>query len=189
MRCTQIRTGRSDLRAFTLVELLLALVICSLVTAGVVAMMVAVSYGTSSSRDLRGLVVKSRTIDARLSAAVRGSRSVLASGTDFLILWTADNNADDTTDNAEVRLIERDPATDELNSYYDTAAAGVYVNATTFRNAAKSSYTYQRWGTGVNAITFVPDVAPPGTKLVSYDFTLENAEVSETVVGAAAVRN
>ncbi|MHC4093023.1 MAG: prepilin-type N-terminal cleavage/methylation domain-containing protein [Planctomycetota bacterium] len=189
MGCTAIKTFRCRASSFTLVELLLALAISALVTASVAAMMVAVSYGTSSSRDLRSLLVKSSTIDARLSAAVRGSRSILASGSDFLILWTADADDDDTTDNAEVRLIERDPTTDELNTYYDTGAAGDYSDATAFRTAAKASYAYQRWGTGLTAISFVLDAAPPGTGLVSYDLTLASAEVSETVVGAAAIRN
>ena len=189
MTRTPLGTRRRCSCGFTLVELLLALMISALVTAGVASMMVAVSYGTSSSHDLRVLVVKSRTIDARLAAAIRGSQAVLAADTDFLILWMVDTDDDAATDNAEVRLIERDPATNEFNTYYDSGAGGDYVDAAAFRAAAKASYPLERWGTGVTAIAFVPNAAPPAARLVSYEFTLASAEVSETVVGAAAVRN
>ena len=183
------RRSRPGPSGFTLVELLIALVVSSLAAAGVTAMLVAVSYGTSSSNDLRSLVVKSKTIDARLGASVRGCRQVLASGSDFLLVWVADADADDVTDNAEVRLIERDAATDELNSYYDGAAAGDYVDAATFRTLALGSFTPQPWATGVTGLTFVLDLPAPGTRLVSYTMTLESEDVSETVVGAVATRN
>ena len=174
---------------FTLVELLIGLVISGLVAAGVTAMLVAVSYGTSSSHDLRTLVVKSKTIDARLGASIRNCRQVLATGSDFLLLWVADADEDDVTDNAEIRLIDRDAATDMLNSYYDDTAAGAYVDAATFRTLALGSFTPQPWGTGVTGLSFVPDTPAPGTKLVSYTMTLEIEDVSETVVGAVATRN
>ena len=79
-------SGRPRGRGFTLVELLISMIVCSLVAAGVATMMVTVSYGTSTSRDLRGLVVKSQVVDARLAAAIRGSRSVLAVGADYLLI-------------------------------------------------------------------------------------------------------
>lgn len=183
------RRSRLGPSGFTLVELLIALVVSGLVAAGVTAMLVAVSYGTSSSHDLRTLVVKSKTIDARLGASIRVCRQVLASGSDFLLLWVADADEDDVTDNAEVRLIDRDAATDMLNSYYDDTAAGAYVDAATFRALALGSFTPQPWGTGVTGLSFVLDIPARGTNLVSYTMTLESEDVSETVVGAVAMRN
>ncbi len=185
----QSHTARARRKGLTLIELLLAVTITGLIGGGVVAMMVAVAYGTSSSRDLRSLVVKSATIDGRLGAAIRSSRQVLAVGTDYCILWAADDDDDSATDNAEVRLIERDPTTDELNSYANAGAAGGYVNAATFRSAAKASYPVELWGTGVTAVSFATDAAPPATALVSYSFTLQDADLPESVVGAAALRN
>ncbi|MCP4247270.1 MAG: hypothetical protein GY778_09505, partial [bacterium] len=87
--CPRRQPTRTRRNGLTLVELLLAVMISALIGGGVVAMLVAVAYGTSSSRDLRAIVVKSATIDGRLGAAIRRSRQVLAVGTDYCILWTA----------------------------------------------------------------------------------------------------
>ncbi len=177
---------RRPRRGFTIVELLLALAITGLVSATAAAMLMAVSYGTSSKRDLRSVVVKSRVIDARIASAIRGSRAILETSTDYLILWTTDTDSDGTSDNAEVRLIERDSANDELTSYYDTGVAGDYVDAATFRAAAKSSYASDLWGTGLTAMQFARD--PVTTTLVSYQLTLTAGDLSEAVVGAASAR-
>ncbi|MCP4246332.1 MAG: hypothetical protein GY778_04715, partial [bacterium] len=96
---------------------------------------------------------------------------------------------DSTADNAEVQLIERDTTDDELDSYTNTGAVGDYVDAATFRTAAKASYPAELWGTGVTALAFATDAAPPATTLISYSFTLQDADLPETVVGAAALRN
>jgi len=184
-RVASRRTGRG----FTLVELLIALVVSAMVTAGVAAMVSAVSYGTSSNRDLRVLLVRGEVIDSRISEAVRECRSILAGGTDFLVLWVEDTDDDDITDNAEVRLIERDPATNVVNNYRNTSASGDYVDAATFRTAALTSYTPQAWTTGVTAISFVLDATPPNAKLTTYNITLEDRDQSETLIGVAATRN
>ena len=176
-------------RGFTLVELLIALVVSAMVTAGVAAMVSAVSYGTSSNRDLRVLLVRAEVIDSRISEAVRECNSILAGGTDFLVLWVEDTDDDDTTDNAEVRLIERDPATNVVNNYRNTGVSGEYTDAATFRTTALASYTPQPWTTGVTAISFVLDATPPNAKLATYNITLQDRDLSETVIGVAATRN
>ncbi len=198
-------------RAFTLVELLLALAITGLVAASVAAMLVAVSYGTSSERDLRGVVVKGTVIDARISSAIRGSRAILETGTNYLVLWTADTNPNGTTaapDLSEIRLIERDAGSNELKSYkfpeswtqaqIDAAdvayqltdnGAGFFQTETA---AAKTAGSFQPtlWGTGVTSIVFELDGADPvTTTLVSYQLTLSAGDLSETVVGAASARH
>lgn len=199
----RIRRRRRD--AFTLVELLLALTISALVSAGVAAMMVAVSYGSSSDRDMRGLLVKSRTIDARINAAIRSSRTILETGTDYLVLWMADTRQNDAPNLSEIRLIERN-GSDELNSYKadfpdgwseeqieaaDTQyqVSDDFLAATT---AAKATgyFPASLWATDVTAIEFVLDTADPTTtKLASYRVTLQDGDMTETAIGAASLRS
>ena len=178
---------RHPARAFTMVEVLLALAITGLVSAAVAAMLVATSYGTSSEHDLRGVVVKGEILDARLSAAIRSSRTILETGTDYVVLWLGDVNTNGTADAAdrwEVRLIEFDSGNERLNNYYDGGASGAYVDVDTFRGLV----TPATWATGVTTISFVPDTAAPNTRLVSYRLTLQAGSLSETVVGAASLR-
>ena len=171
-------------RAFTIVEVLLALAITGLVSAAVAAMLVATSYGTSSEHDLHGVVVKSEVVGARLGAAIRSSREVHESGTGYVLLWTTDANTNGTADRAEIRLIDFDSGNGRLNNHYDDGASGAYVDVSTFRGVI----TPEVWATGVTAASFATDAAAPNTRLVSYRLTLQAGNSSETVVGAASPR-
>ena len=193
-----------------MVELMLAVAITGMVSVAVAAMLMAVSYGTSSDRDLRGVVVKARVTGGRIDSAIRGSRAILETGSDYLVLWTGDTNpngTDDAPDLAEIRLIERDSGTNQLSSYefpdswtqvqIDAANAsyalagnppGFFQSAT---SAAKTAGSFQPtlWTSGVTAIQFALDGADPvTTSLVSYRVTLTAGNLSETVVGAASAR-
>jgi hypothetical protein len=193
-----------------MVELLLALTITALIAAAVTAMLVATAYGTSSERDLRGAVTRGKLVGARLNAAVRSSRAVLETGTDYLVLWMGDINTNatpDAPDLSEIRLIERDGAGDELNSYKfpdswtqaqidaaDVSYAltgnppGFFQSAAATAKAA-GSFVATRWGSQVTSILFDLDGADPSTTtLVSYQFTVGAGELSETVIGAASLR-
>lgn len=197
-------------RAFTMVELLLALAITGLVSASVAAMLMAVSYGTSSDRDLRTVVVNTKVIDARISSAIRSSRAILETGTDYLVLWSDDTNPNGTADApdlSEIRLIERDSGSDELNSYkfpdswtqaqIDAAnesyqlsgnPAGFFLTETT---QAKTAGYFQPtlWGSGITAIQFqLDDTDPATTSMASYRLTLSAGDLTDTVVGAASAR-
>jgi len=197
-------------RAFTLVELLLALAITGLVSAAVAGMLVAVSYGTSSKRDLRTMIVKSRVIDARLASAIRTSRAILETGTDYLVLWTGDVNPNGTAnapDLSEIRLVERDGAADTLSCYefpsswnqaqIDAAdaayqltgnPAGFFQAATTAAKTA-GAFVPTLWGSGVTAISFTLDGTDPSdTTLATYQLTLSAGDLSETVVGSTSAR-
>jgi len=174
-------------RGFTLVELLIALMVSALVTAGVTAMLVSVSYGTSSNHDMRGLVVKGQVLDARLTAAIRSCHQVVSVGTSppSVLLWVRDGNDNDVQDNAELQLVEFNSATQQLNSRFDSAAAGAYVNLSTLRGLVSAEI----WGTGITACSFQLVSGGSGQDLVRYSLTLADGDMSEPIRGAAAVRN
>ena len=78
--------ARRKRRGFTTVELMMATVGVSLMAVGISSMLTVVAYGTTSSRDLRSLVVKQKAVSARINAAVRGSKMVLDSGLGLMVL-------------------------------------------------------------------------------------------------------
>lgn len=197
-------------QAFTIVELVLALAIAGLVSASAAGMLMAVSYGTSSKRDLRSAVVKSQVVDNRIASAIRGSRAILETGIDYLVLWTGDtdaNGAANAPDLAEMRLIERDSATHTLKAYqFPDSWTQVQIDAAnityaltgnpggfflTVTTAAKTAGSFQPtlWGSGVTSISFVLDDPDPSlTRLASYRLVIASGDLSETVVGSASVR-
>jgi hypothetical protein len=193
-----------------MVELVLALAVTGLASAAVAAMLTAVSYGTSTKRDLRNVVVKSRVIDTRIASAIRASQAILEAGTNYLVLWMGDTNSNGTADApdlSEIRLIERNDADNRLSSYgfpdswtqaqIDAADVaypltgnppGFFQSATA---AAKMAGSFQPtlWGSDIIALDFGLDgTDPANTALASYRLTLGAGDLSESVVSSASVR-
>lgn len=111
------QSARASRRGFTTVELLLATVGISFIAIGISSMLTVVAYGTTSSRDMRSLVVKQKASSARLTAAIRGSRMVLEMGDDYFVLWTHDDNENEQPDFSEIRLVEYDADNEQILSY------------------------------------------------------------------------
>ncbi len=190
---------RARHRGLSLPELILALAGMGLVALGVGSIVNAAAYGTSSARDLRGVVVKEKTLTSRLGGAIRSSRRVLQQGADYLVLWKFDTNSSDAPDLSEVQMIDR-TVTGDLVSYAAPldllpGADVAYELTTDFRttlNAIKgtSDFPSSRWGTGVTAMALTLDAATAQeASLVSYRLTLAAGTQQTIAVGAAAPRN
>ena len=191
-------TQRVRQHGLTFVELLMALAITGLIGAAIAAMLSAVSYGTSSSHDLRSLVVRNKTLGTRITAAVRQAAQVLDAGDGYLVLWAGDFNASGAPDLLELQRIELDTATDELVSYTpDPAATDVaYDLATDDFDAITTALidsgdlVDQLWGTDVTAWTITLDAADPlNATLVSFQLTLSAGGPSDTSVNAVSLRD
>tara|TARA_Y100001954_G_C15676192_1_gene535316 strand:+ start:174 stop:947 length:774 start_codon:yes stop_codon:yes gene_type:complete len=108
---------RTRQHGFTLVELMMATVGVSLMAIGITSMLTVVAYGTTSSRDLRSLVVKQKAVSARINAAVRGSKMVLESGLGYTVLWIHDDDEDGLPSLSEIRLVELNQTSRQIVSY------------------------------------------------------------------------
>lgn len=181
--------SNNNLRAFTLVELLITLTVSAVIAATVITMLSATAHGSDSSRTMRELLVRGRVIDGRLRSAIRGSVEVIDHSDDYLVLWTGDTNGDDAKQNDEAQLIERDPSTYELTSYANSADTNGFTTAAAFRSNAKASYPSQRWASGVTT-TVIDATNPPagGAAMVSYRVMIERESATEVIVGAEALR-
>ncbi len=188
------RTSRLGL---TLVEMLMALAITGLIGAAIASMLTAVTYGTSSSRDIRSLVVKNKTLSARITAAVRGSAQLLDAADGYVVLWTKDINGSGVPDLLELQRIELDVATDELTSYTpDPSATDVaYLmtddfEAITTALIGSGDLVGGLWATGVAQWPITLDAADPlDAELVSFQLTLDAGLLSDTSVNAVSLRD
>jgi hypothetical protein len=176
-----------------LTEVLLALTVTALVGLAVVTMLSAASYGSTSRAGMRDVLVLSRTTAARIGLSVRTALDVVgvdAVNGDYIVLWLHDSNEDGIRQYDELELIERDAVTNELRSYTSASDATEFTTLAAFRATALASFTPERWATGITEVDFVLlaplDVEAP---LVSWRLTATRDEVSETAVGAVAVRN
>lgn len=175
----------------------MALAITGLIGAAIASMLSAVTYGTSSNRDIRSLVVKNKTLSTRITAAVRQSAQLLDAGSGYIVLWTEDLNDNGAPDLLELQRIERDVVTDELASYtpdpsvtdveYDIATAD--FDAITTARIASDDLIGELWATGVTAWAVTVDNADPlEATLVSFQLTLSAGGMSDTSVNAVSLR-
>jgi type II secretory pathway pseudopilin PulG len=202
-RRARFAARRRRARGFTLLELILALGGTALVAAAITAMLVSVSYGTSSTQDVRSLAVKQKTLGGRFAAAVRSSRTVLATGSDYLVLWIADTRENDAPNLSELRRIERtggneiwcysaDPSLSDPN---DPNGDTEYTldqdfDAITSALAGGGSFPGELWATGVTAMTIGLDEATAqSAAMVGYQFTVQAEVLEDSGVGVASLRN
>jgi len=184
-------------RGFTLVELMMALAITALIGAAVTAMMFGVSHGTNESKDVRGLALRCKAINARLSACIRTARAVLDADDDRLILWTGDANDNGLPDLSEVHRIARDTDTGDLTSYtfaddgtdVEHQLGDDFDTATT--NAIDSGdMTGAVWAQAVSGFDItLDDSTAQSADLVSFRLTLVAGNLSDVTINAAALRN
>lgn len=189
---------RARHRGLTLVEMLMALAITGLIGAAIAAMLSAVSYGTSSTRDIRSLVVKNKTLGARITAAVRQSAQLLDAGDGYVVLWMSDRNASGAPDLLELQRIELDSGTDELTSYTPDPSAidAAYdidtddFDAITTALIGSGDLMGELWATDVTAWTVGTDTADPlDATLVSFRLTLAAGGLADTSVNAVSLRD
>ena len=197
---------RRRFRGLTLVELMLALGLTGIIGTAVAAMLVSVSYGTSSRTDMRRVLVKHKMLATRLAASVRGSRQVLDAGDGWLMLWTTDADGNEQPNVSELQYVELDAETNALRSHraefpggwtqdqvdaadtaYDTSADWASVAESL---AEQTYFAGALWATGISDLTITLDSDQPATaRLVNFRVTVDAGDLSETAVSSAALRN
>jgi len=189
----------------TLLELLLTLAITSMVGAAVAAMLSAVSYGTSSGKDMRSLVVRNKIISTRFTASIRNASMVLESGSGYMVLWLGDSDGSGTPQLGEIQYIEYDTANTRMRSYQAdwTGLNEAQIAAVNAEYALDANFKTST--TGVRGQTYFPaevwmnqvtswnvtvnNADEQIADLVSFRFGLTNGEQTDELIGAAALRN
>jgi len=101
-------------RAFTLVEVAVALALSGLV--GVASLMMLSSLGsvTNAKYNTRVALVKDQVATLRLGSLLRSATMVLAASSDRIVLWTHDANSDGAPNLSELRLLRYDATSREV---------------------------------------------------------------------------
>lgn len=192
----------------TIIELLMATMIISLVTAAVAGMMMVVSTGTQDSGNVMDVVVRHKTLSARLGAEVRDAQAILVTDNASLLLWHEDANGDDAVNLSELRWITLDADAKELyclrvafpDHYTQEQIEAVdraYLQGEDLVDLfgkldVAGLVESSLWAQAVKAITFdAPQPLVGKRKLVVYDLTLEHGDpvIENDGVGAIALRN
>lgn len=197
MKSTRRTIRYAAVRGLTLLELLLALAGTAVVGSAVAMMLTGVAYGTTADKDMRALITRQMSLRARLEAEIRESLIVLDAGSDYLILWSGDDDEDGLPSKAEIQVIEYDPVMDRVMRYapaplitdesYDLAAD---FRTTTNSYKGDTSFPAERWAERINSFAVSLDhLDPQSAKLISFRFGMSGGEVPYTGIGAASIRN
>ena len=202
---TKTITRRRRRAGMTLVELLLTLTSTALIGAAIAAMLSAVSYGTSSNKDMRSLVVRNKIVNARFSAALREAHMVLEAGNNYICLWRVDTDESETPNLGEIQWIELDTDNDRIQSFQadfsgmsqaeiDAAnrefALAADFDAATAGDRGTDLFPAEVWAGSIGRWTVtLNDPTDQQASLASYRFVLEHDDMSDTMIGAAALRN
>lgn len=191
----------------TMVELMMALSVFSVIGLATGMMLNATASATSASTDGRQVSVQRTLIGSRIETAVRASTKFLAAGDGHLVLWVADTRTNEAPNLSELRRIDFDAQTGELNSYVAqfpenwtadqiAAADTEYDPASDFAavtTALKESALFvpTTWSTRVTGLDFtLKGNTPQSARLAMYELTLDGhvSGASTTSYGAAALR-
>ncbi|MHC4908276.1 MAG: prepilin-type N-terminal cleavage/methylation domain-containing protein [Planctomycetota bacterium] len=97
--------GRRAHRGLTLLELVLALIITSVIAMGTTAMMAAVTSGVIDNRDQRSVMVRANAAQSRLAAYISPSLCILGSVDGVITLWFQDSRESRTVHATELRWL------------------------------------------------------------------------------------
>jgi hypothetical protein len=116
-------------RALTLIELLIAVAITAFISAVLAVLIHATAMGTNSQNDGRRSLVKMQGLKAQIEDTVTNAQCVLATGTNYIVLWRGDLLGAATPVNSavnlsELQLLEVDTATGNVNLYTTAFPAG-----------------------------------------------------------------
>lgn len=105
-------------RGLTLIELMLALGITSMLAAATGAMLTGVAQSVETERGRRESMIRAQAIGVRLSAYVTPSLYFLDVGPDYFVVWLEDIRDGGTVHATEVRWIDFDDVTGDVRVQY-----------------------------------------------------------------------
>jgi len=190
------RNKKSNRKAFTLVELLMALTVSSIILAAVASLAFAFSSAYNAGDETSDKQSRLRITTLRISELIKNSKLVLDSSSGKIVLWQSDYNSDNKINPHEIIYIDSGSSRNFIKLIeFDMAGAyaGYWIGLSDIQNGwFYSSFT----GAGLaRYTTFIPvcgnaafttDANPPYTKRVTLSFDLtENGIVHNYQINSA----
>jgi len=167
------------MKAFTLVELLVTLVVTGILLSAVATLAFAMSSATRDSDDTILKEAQLRQARLRIGELIRNCKLICAAPGNDLVVWQADPNNDGDINVRELVYIERGDDLNTLRLCQFSPAAGDPVTlqslaAATTKESLVSQYaeTYATLIPVCEDVQFHLDAAPPFTRRVTLSFRL-----------------
>ena len=192
-------------RGLSLLEMLLALSITSLIAVGISSMISAVTSGVGTRRDIRTTMVRANAAQTRLAAYIVPCRSLLANNGSDLVLWLNDSRESDSVHATEIRWLLFDAEQGAIDVHFvdfpdawtQTAKdlADTEYSANANWDAVLTQYQTSGWITtvrlvdGLNSAAITTDAAVPmGSRHVTFDLGFGTDDASVPIRVSATTR-
>jgi len=164
---------RATSHGFTLVELLVALVVSSLILTTVATLAFALSRANDATDDTSRKQAEVRFATLRISELIRQCKLICGTPSGELALWRADDNGDRQINVNELVYIERGTGKNFLR-LCEFTAPNTQVSLSQIQTLSPDACTVRRITLipKCSNVEFLVDAAPPLTKLVSICFDL-----------------
>lgn len=165
---------------FTLVELLVALAVTSIVLTAVAALAFAVGAANDATDDTIQKQAGVRSTTLRILELVRHCKLVCGTPGNDLAIWRADDNGDGGININELVYIERGANADYLRLCEFPSSDASPVTLSEIETVLPTDYdvTYVRLIPQCSNVEFLFDASPPRTKLLSISFDLTENDVA-----------
>lgn len=193
MHNRKVQTG------FTVVELLVALAVTSVILSAVATLAFAMSTASRDSEDAAFVQTELRTATLRFVELIRNCRMICAAPGDDLVVWKSDDNNDESINLNELVYIERGSAHNVLRTGQFSEPTNPRIAFSSLRLAGTESDLAARYTRrdvtlirSCSNVQFTWDQAPPWTRrlVVSFDLAedqvVHHYEVQAAVLGSAA---
>ena len=184
-----------SVKAFTLVELMVGLMVTSIILSAVATLAFALSSASTAGGDYACTQAQIRHATVRLLDLVGRCHLICAAPADDLVLWRADDNADRRININEVVYIETGANHEYLRLCEFTSAdnpevtlAALALPATKAQFVASYSERYTPLIPECSSVQFAYDLDPPATTLLAVTFDLEEDRASHRYQIVATAR-
>ena len=180
-----------DCKGLTLVELLVALMVTSIILAAVATLAFAMGAANDSSEDSARKQAQLRQATLRISDLLKHSRLVCSYVGGDLAVWRNDDNDDGQINLNELVLIEKGGSNDFLRLCIIPASETSVISISGISSLNPDDYS-------VSYITLIPecgnvgfalDVVPPYSRLVSISFDLDENGITREYEISSTVRS
>jgi len=180
--------------AFTLVDLMVALCVVSIVMAAVATLAFAMGTANDASDDTSAKQAQLRCATLRIGELVRNSRLIISLADNNLAVWKGDYNSDGQINLGEI-------------AYIGSAADKTYIRVYEFTSDDRTLHPYQIgsvsgswWSTYASSyyytylipkcsnVSIVTDIAPPWSKAATISFNLVENGFTRTYQITASLR-
>ena len=178
-------------KGYTLIELLVALIVSSIILAAVATLAFAMSSANDASDDTSIKQAQLRYATLRISELVRHCKLICGTPGNDLAVWKADTNGNGLININELVYIEREADANCLSLCEFPASATSTVTLSGIETLSpesysKSSITRATLIPQCSNVTFLTDASPPLTKFLSISFDLvENNAVRHYQINTA----